>query len=162
MAFQFSSTAFHFPRNPRKSIYGEKYTKDHYLSFVFFATCSPTHAPCFVIPATIPNTLDPVSRRTLIVLCLTISLSLVSFGGVSASLRHFLDQFRPHFFDLDSNLVFLALILALLLIDMLLALPYQCITVTTTVTFPIFAFTRDFTLALSLSETESMTLIGRG
>jgi hypothetical protein len=48
--------AFHFLRNPRKSIYGEKYTKDHYLSFVFFATCSPTHAPSFVIPTTIPNT----------------------------------------------------------------------------------------------------------
>jgi hypothetical protein len=47
MAFQFSSTAFNFLRNPRKSIYVEKYTKDHYLSFVFFATCSPS----FVIPA---------------------------------------------------------------------------------------------------------------
>ncbi len=55
-AFQFSSTAFHFPGNLRKSIYGEKYTKNHYLSFVFFATCSPTCAPSFVIPATIPNT----------------------------------------------------------------------------------------------------------
>jgi hypothetical protein len=43
--------AFHFPRNPRKSIYGEKYTKDHYLSFVFFATCSPS----FVISATMPT-----------------------------------------------------------------------------------------------------------
>ncbi len=41
--------------------------------------------------------LDPVSRRTLIVLCLTISLSLVSFGGGLASLRHFLDWFRPNF-----------------------------------------------------------------
>ncbi len=40
-----------FPRNPRKSIYGDKYTKDHYLSFVFFATRSPS----FVISATIPN-----------------------------------------------------------------------------------------------------------
>ncbi len=50
--------------------------------------------------------LDPVSTRTLIVLCLTISLSLVSFGGGSASFRHFLDQFRPNFFDLDSNSVF--------------------------------------------------------
>jgi hypothetical protein len=41
-AFQLSSTAFRFPRNPRKSIYGGKYTKDHYLSFVFPATCSPS------------------------------------------------------------------------------------------------------------------------
>jgi hypothetical protein len=41
--------AFCFPRNPRKSIYGSKYTKDHYLSFVFPATCSPS----FVIPATL-------------------------------------------------------------------------------------------------------------
>ncbi len=56
-AFRFSSTAFRFPRNPRKSIYGEKYMKDHYLSFVFFATCSLTRTPSFVIPATIPNTL---------------------------------------------------------------------------------------------------------
>jgi hypothetical protein len=35
MAFRFSSTAFHFPRNPGKSIYGGKYTKDRYLSFIF-------------------------------------------------------------------------------------------------------------------------------
>jgi hypothetical protein len=34
-AFQFSSTAFHFPRNPGKSIYGGKYMKDCYPSFVF-------------------------------------------------------------------------------------------------------------------------------
>ncbi len=34
-AFLFPSTAFHFPRNPKTSIYGEKYMKDHYLSFVF-------------------------------------------------------------------------------------------------------------------------------
>ncbi len=61
--FQFSSTAFRFPRNPRKSIYGEKYTKDHYLSFVFFATRSPTRAPSFVIPATIPNT-PPWTQRS--------------------------------------------------------------------------------------------------
>ncbi len=50
-----SSMAFRFLRNLRKSIYGKKYTKDHYLSFVFFATCSPTCAPSFPIPATIPN-----------------------------------------------------------------------------------------------------------
>jgi hypothetical protein len=47
--FQFSSTAFCFPRNPRKSIYGGKYMKDHYLSFVFPATRSPS----FVIPTTL-------------------------------------------------------------------------------------------------------------
>ncbi len=47
-ALQFSSTGFHFPRNPRKSIYGGKYPKDRYSSFVFPATCSPS----FVIPAT--------------------------------------------------------------------------------------------------------------
>jgi hypothetical protein len=46
--FPLSSMAFHIPRNPRKSIYGNKYTKDHYSSFVFPATCSPG----FVIPAT--------------------------------------------------------------------------------------------------------------
>ena len=34
-AFRFSSTAFHFLRNPGKSIYGGKYTKDRYPSFVF-------------------------------------------------------------------------------------------------------------------------------
>jgi hypothetical protein len=55
MAFRFSSMAFNFPRNPRKSIYGKKYTKDHYLSFVFFATCSPTCSPSFKIPAKKPN-----------------------------------------------------------------------------------------------------------
>jgi hypothetical protein len=39
--------------------------------------------------------LDPVSRRTLLVFCLTISLSLVSSGGGWVSFRCFLDQFRP-------------------------------------------------------------------
>jgi hypothetical protein len=107
--------------------------------------------------------LDSVSRRTLIVLCLTISLSLVSFGGGLASFRHFLDQFRSNFFDLDSNLVFLALILALSLIYLFLVLPYKCITTATMVTFPVFAFSRAFTSALLLLfETESVTLIGRG
>jgi hypothetical protein len=48
MAFQFSSMAFHLPR---KSIYGDKYPKDHYLSFVFFATRSLS----FVISATMPT-----------------------------------------------------------------------------------------------------------
>jgi hypothetical protein len=33
--FPLSSTAFHFPRNLGKSIYGGKYTKDRYPSFVF-------------------------------------------------------------------------------------------------------------------------------
>ncbi len=106
--------------------------------------------------------LDPVSRRTLIVLFLTISLLLVSFGGSSASFRHFLGQLRPNFFDLDSNLDFLALILALALIELPLAWPYKCITVTTVDTFPVFAFSRAFILALSLFETESVTLIGWG
>jgi hypothetical protein len=41
-AFQFSLTAFRFPRNTKKNIYGGKYTKDRYLSFVFPATCSPS------------------------------------------------------------------------------------------------------------------------
>jgi hypothetical protein len=49
MAFQFSSMAFCFPRNPRKSIYGGKYTKDHYSRFIFPATCSPS----FVVPTTL-------------------------------------------------------------------------------------------------------------
>jgi hypothetical protein len=43
----FSSTAFRFPRNTRKFIYGSKYTNDPYLSFVFPATRSLS----FVIPA---------------------------------------------------------------------------------------------------------------
>ncbi len=60
MAFQFSSMAFLFPRNPRKSIYGGKYTKDHHSSFVFPATCSPsfviaTRSPSFVIATCSPS-----------------------------------------------------------------------------------------------------------
>ncbi len=47
MAFRFSSTTFRSPRNPRKSNYGKKYTKDYYSSFVFIATLSPS----FVITA---------------------------------------------------------------------------------------------------------------
>ncbi len=35
VGFPISSKAFHFPRNPGKSIYGSKYTKDRYPSFVF-------------------------------------------------------------------------------------------------------------------------------
>jgi uncharacterized membrane protein YesL len=86
----------------------------------------------------------------------------VSFGGGSASFRHFLDQFRSNFFDLDSGWVFLALILALLLIDLLLVLPYKCITANTVVALPVFAFSSAFTSALSLFEMESVTLIGWG
>jgi hypothetical protein len=86
----------------------------------------------------------------------------VSFGGDWASFRCFLDQFRPNFFDLDSSLVISALILALALIELLLALPYKCIAATTVVTFHVFAFSRAFTSALLLFETESVTLIGRG
>jgi hypothetical protein len=62
--------------------------------------------------------LDPVTRRTLIVLCLTTSLLLVSSGGSWVPVRCFLDQFRPNCFDLESNLVFLALTLALALIKL--------------------------------------------
>ncbi len=59
-AFRFSSTAFLFPRNPRKSIYGGKYMKDHHLSFVFPATCSPsfviaTCSPSFIIATRSPS-----------------------------------------------------------------------------------------------------------
>ncbi len=87
---------------------------------------------------------------------------LVSFGGGSASFRPFFDHFRSDFFDLDSNLVFLALILVLSLIDLLVVLPYKCITTTTAVTFPVFAFSRAFASALLLFEMEFVTLIGRG
>jgi hypothetical protein len=52
---------------------------------------------------------DPVSRRTLIVLCFTNSLSLLSSGGHWAPFRCVVGQLRPNFFDLDPNLVFLAL-----------------------------------------------------
>jgi hypothetical protein len=64
----------------------------------------------------------------------------VSSGGSSASFRRFVDQFRPNFFDLGSNLAFLALILALALIESLLALPHKCIIATTVVTFPVLHF----------------------
>jgi hypothetical protein len=106
--------------------------------------------------------LEPVSKRTLIVLCLTTSCSLVSSGGGWASFRCFLDQFRPNFFNLYSNLVFLALILGLALTELLLALPCKCITATTAVTLPVFVFSRAFSLALMLFEIGSMTLIGWG
>jgi hypothetical protein len=78
-AFQFSSMAFLFPRNPRKSIYGGKYTKDHHSSFDFPATCSPsfviaTRSPSFVIAtrslsfviATMPTTHPTWGQCTLI------------------------------------------------------------------------------------------------
>jgi hypothetical protein len=52
--------AFLFPRNPRKFIYGGKYTKDHHSSFVFPATRSPSFviATCslsFVIATCSPS-----------------------------------------------------------------------------------------------------------
>ena len=60
MAFRISSTTFLFLRNPRKSIYGGKYTKDHHSSFVFPATRSPsfviaTRSPSFVIATRSPS-----------------------------------------------------------------------------------------------------------
>jgi hypothetical protein len=92
--------------------------------------------------------LDPVSRRTLIVLCLTISLLLASSSGGWASFRCFLDQFRPNFFKLDPILVFFALFLALVGIKLLSVLPYKCITATTLVTLPVLAISRAFSSAL--------------
>ncbi len=92
--------------------------------------------------------LDPVSRRTLIVLCFATSCLLVSFGGGLASSRLNFYHFRLNFFNLDSDLVFLTLNLALSLINLFVELSYKCITSTTTVTFPIFAFSRAFTSAL--------------
>jgi hypothetical protein len=58
--FPLYSTAFLFQRNPRKSIYSGKYTKDHHSSFVFPATCSPsfvitTCSPSFVIATRSPS-----------------------------------------------------------------------------------------------------------
>ncbi len=106
--------------------------------------------------------LDPVSRRTLIVLCVTTSLSLESSGGGCASFRCFLDQSRPTFFNLDPNLVFLALFLALVLIELLLVLPYKCITATTAVTLPGLAIPRAFSSALVQIMIWSVTLIRRG
>ncbi len=81
MDFQFSSMAFHFPRNPRKSIYGGKYPKDHYSSFVFPATCSSS----FVIPATmstspptsIPRLMVPLPPPRLKILVVTKLLSVI-------------------------------------------------------------------------------------
>ncbi len=101
-----------------------------------------------------------MSRRTLIVLCLTISLSLVSSSGDWASFIRFLDQFRPNFFQLDPSLVFLALLLLLAVIKLLSVLPYKCITATTVVTLPVLATLRAFSSALlSLIGFWSVTLI---
>ncbi len=49
-----------YDRNPRKSIYSGKYTKDHHSSFIFPATCSPsfviaTRSPSFVIATRSPS-----------------------------------------------------------------------------------------------------------
>ncbi len=46
-SFQIFLNGFPLSEKSEKSIYGKKYTKDCYSSFVFFATCSPS----FVIPA---------------------------------------------------------------------------------------------------------------
>jgi hypothetical protein len=78
--------------------------------------------------------LNPVSSRTLIVLCFTISLSLASSGGGKASFGCFLDQSRPNFFNFNLTLFNLALFLALILIDLIFESPYKCITATTAVT----------------------------
>jgi hypothetical protein len=107
--------------------------------------------------------LDPVSRRALIVLWLSISLSLASSSGGWPSFRRFLDQFRPNFFKLDPNLVYLALFLALVGIKLLLVLPYKCITATAMVTLPVLAISRAFSSALVLLiGIWSVTLIGWG
>jgi hypothetical protein len=94
--------------------------------------------------------LDPVSNRTLIVFCWTNSLSLVSSRGGKASFRHSLDHFRPNSFNLDPNLVSLALILVILLANFLFESLYKCITATTAVTLPVLAISTAFLSALSL------------
>jgi hypothetical protein len=107
--------------------------------------------------------LEPVSRRTLMVICLTTSLLLASSSSGWATFRCFLDQFRPNFFELDPNLVCLLLFLALVVIKLFLVLPYECFTATTVVTLPVLAISRAFSSALLLLiRIWSVTLIGRG
>jgi hypothetical protein len=89
MAFQFSSTTFLFPRNPRKSIYGGKYTKDHHSSFVFPATCSPsfvivTRSPSFVIATCSPSFVIATRSPSFVIATMRASHPRSGFAEVGA------------------------------------------------------------------------------
>jgi hypothetical protein len=88
--------AFHFPRNPRKSIYGGKYTKDRYSSFVFPATCSPS----FVIPATMSTSPQQWSSKCpipgkILVLSLRFPQAFFQGGEIFLALAHSDAQVAP-------------------------------------------------------------------
>ncbi len=103
--------------------------------------------------------LDPVSSNTLIVFCLTISLSLTLLTGLLSPFRCLLDQFRSFFFEFSH---LFGLISNLELRELLLS-PKTCSIATTAVTLLVLEFSIAISLALITSSAGAslVALIGR-
>jgi hypothetical protein len=105
--------------------------------------------------------LDPVSSNTLIVFCLTISLSLTSLPGLLSLFRCLLDQFRSFFFEFSHLFGLLSNFLGLELRELLLS-PKTFSIATTAVTLPVLEFSIVILLALIISSASLVASIGRG
>jgi hypothetical protein len=104
--------------------------------------------------------LNPVSSNTLIVLCLTISLSVTLLTGLLSPFRCLLDQFRSFFFEFSHLFGLISNFLGLELGELLLS-PKTFSIVTTAITLPVLEFSIAILLALIIPSASLVALIGR-
>ena len=102
-----------------------------------------------------------MSSRTLIVFCLTISLSLVSLKSLLNLPRCFEDLFRPFFFEFSHLLGLLNDFPGLAFRELLGLSPKTFNIATTAVTLPFFLGSIAISLALDTSTANLVALIGR-
>jgi hypothetical protein len=105
--------------------------------------------------------LDPVLSRTLIVFCLTISLSLVFLESLLNSPRRFESLFRPFFFEFSHLLGLLNDFPGLAFRELLGLFSKTFNIATTAVTLPVFEVSIAILLALDTSIANLVALIGQ-
>ncbi len=105
--------------------------------------------------------LDPVSSSTLIVFCLTISLSLMSLPLSLRSSRHFKGLFRCLFFEFSLLFGLFSNFSGLVFRESLILSPKTLSIATTADTLPVLEFSIAISLALIVSSASLVALIGR-
>ncbi len=102
-----------------------------------------------------------MSSSTLIVFCLTISLSLMSLMLSLSSFGHFKDLFRCLFFEFSRLFGLFSNFPGLALCELRVLSPKTLSIVTMAVTFPVLEFSIVISLALIVSIASLVALIGR-
>ncbi len=105
--------------------------------------------------------LDPVSSSTLIVFCLTISLSLVSLTLLLRPYRHFKGLFRSLFFEFSLLFGLFSNFSVLAFCELRNLSPKTLSIATTADTLPVLEFSIAISLALIVSSASLVALIGQ-